>query len=484
MTSLHPIYEMLAKEAAYVYDDPNYSQLVHQILTTSGYDIDQVFDDPNTGFQAIGLTSTTPDKPPVLVFRGTNEPLDEVTNTDPRGMGLSQFTANREAIVAWLTKVEQQTQQKPDITGHSLGGALTQVAATELTDLVGEIVTFSSPGTSNAIASQFLQNGGADKTVTHYIVNGDVISLAGETFIAGKAILQSFNDPAINPIFALDKHGQIGRLLSSPPPGYTQKEISIQQLSAPDFTFEDSDYEELLASIQAIDPDTAQFLTSRNAVETLRLTPGFSFLELIFGTRDALAPDKDNFLVGDRQNNTADGAEGNDTIIGKEGNDWLEAGSGNDTVNGGSGEDSLFGASGKDLLTGGCDQDLLVGGDGQDTLIGVEPMSSRSGFQEVDLLTGGDGADVFVLGDEQQAFYDDGKRGTSGQGDYGLITDFQDGDTIQLHGTADDYVLKPTPQCLPLGTAIYLDGAGKDELIGILQGVTDLNLDSNFFSFL
>jgi hypothetical protein len=70
---------MLAKEAAYVYDDPNYSQLVHQILTTSGYDIDQVFDDPNTGFQAIGLTSTTPDKPPVLVFRGTNEPLAAVT---------------------------------------------------------------------------------------------------------------------------------------------------------------------------------------------------------------------------------------------------------------------------------------------------------------------------------------------------------------------------------------------------------------------
>jgi serralysin len=85
------------------------------------------------------------------------------------------------------------------VVGHALGGAISQIVATELIDWIGEVVTFSSPGTSREIAAKFLQHGGANLTVKHYIINGDIINLVGEAFIAGKVIVQCFSDRTLNP---------------------------------------------------------------------------------------------------------------------------------------------------------------------------------------------------------------------------------------------------------------------------------------------
>jgi serralysin len=232
MTLQHPIYEIVAKEIAYVFDNSQFAQTVNEFLKSANYKIDQTFDDPDTGFQALGLISTSCTKPPVFVIRGTSEPIDDRANHDPNCIGLNQFDANRDAIAAWLT----QTDAKPDIVGHSLGGAIAQIVATKLIDCIGEVVTFNAPGTSRAIAHQFLCNGGVRKTVTHYIVDGDIVSLAGECFIAGKVFFQSFTDPAIDPLSNLRKHQKIGRLLSTPPFGFTQSEISVNALNHPAFT--------------------------------------------------------------------------------------------------------------------------------------------------------------------------------------------------------------------------------------------------------
>lgn len=492
MSVFDPIYEILAKEVVYGYDNPESEALVNLFLATAGYEIDQEFDDPATGFQAIGLISTTPEKPPVLVIRGTNELVDDAANSDPRGVGFNQFKANRQAIADWLTATAQETGKKPDVIGHSMAGGVAQITAAKLTDLVGDIVTFNSPGSSQAIANQFLQRGGANKNVTHYVVSGDFVSLGGEAFIAGKVILQSYNDPTIDPTLVLKKHREINRLLTTPPPGYSQTEISITDLNSPTFGYSnDTDYLEFLAAYNFIRPTVASAITTRAGTEALRLSPGFSFLTLALGAPIELAPDQANYLLGDDLDNTANAGKGADIIFGKGGADTLNAGSGRDQVSGGSGNDTLRGDGGADLLGGGQGNDLLIGGSGNDrlvggigldTLIGVDEDVAAPGRGELDVLLGKDNTDLFVLGNEAVAFYNDGDDNRGGKVDYALIEDFQEGDVIQLRGAATDYSLKAFAQGAT-GTGIYLKTSNKDELIGVVQGVSELNLTSGAFAY-
>lgn len=384
MPSSPAAYETIAKQLAYIDNNPQSQTLVQTGLSAAGYQIDRTFDDPGTGFHAIGLISTTPDKPPVLVFRGTDSPVDDVANADKRGVGFSQFEANKQALGNWLTQISQDTTKNPrrlapDLLGHSLGGALTQLAATEFTSTIGDTVTFNSPGIAQNTVNTFKQKVGAGKNVTHYIVSGDFVSLAGEAFLPGKVVLQTFTNPLINPLLVLDKHTQSG-LLTAPPPGLTQTEISVDQLNRPNFTFTDSDYLELLAGLDFALPALGKSLLSRSSVEQLRTAPGSSFLANVVAMKTALDPSAINNLVGDDGNNTASGFAGDDIITGNGGNDTLTGSKNNDIISGGVGNDQLFGGKGDDNLSGGEGNDTLIGGKG------------------ADLLISGGGRDVLVLG--------------------------------------------------------------------------------------
>lgn len=102
----------------------------------------------------------------------------------------------------------------------------------------------------------------------------------------------------------------------------------------------------------------------------------------------------------------------------------------------------------------------------------------------MDWLIGGGGKDKFVLGNEQQAFYDDGKALNSGLSDFAAILDFNGNhDVIQLHGSADKYQLAELPEELVgiAGTGIYQAEDGKaPELIGVVAGVTLTDMSSGF----
>jgi serralysin len=450
MTPLDPTYEILAKEVINGFDKPDFSALSNAFLAVSGYKIDQVFNDPTTGFQALGLTSLTPEKPPVLIFRAADEAIDDLANADPRGIGSNQFLANRDAIATWLAKFSG-APLKPDIIGHSMGGAIAQLAAADLTDQIGNLVTFNSPGVNNSTVTQFQQKG-VSKNITHYIVNGDLVSLGGQGYLPGSVVLQSYTDgTTVDPIFALDKHIQLAagrRLLSSPPPGYTQTNITVQDLSNAGFNFnQETDFKEFIAAYEATPNNVATALTSRGSVEALRVSPGFSFLGLILGARAAVALEQPNVLVGDRRDNVADGKQGDDRILGKGGNDKLIGGEGND---------------------------ILVGGGGRDRLIGVNAQANAPGQRERDQLRGGGDRDVFVLGDSNQAYYDDGKKK-----DFALILDLQAIDKIQLNGTRSDYRLRAGS----LGTEILLNQGARPEIVGIVQNGANLSLNSNQFRF-
>ncbi|MBN3891050.1 MAG: pre-peptidase C-terminal domain-containing protein [Nostoc sp. JL31] len=181
----------------------------------------------------------------------------------------------------------------------------------------------------------------------------------------------------------------------------------------------------------------------------------------INGTGNSL----NNFLFGNTFNNTLNGKAGNDTLDGNVGNDILN------------GEDD------NDRLQGGPGNDILNGGSGNDILIGVWPGSLLSlGLGETDTLTGGVGLDRFALGDARNIYYDDKNTANAGLGDLATITDFnRSEDRIELKGSPKDYRL----QIVGANTQIFLDkpGAEPDEIIGIVQGIVNLRLDSDDFFF-
>lgn len=419
--SLSPaIYEVLSKQFAYIDDRPEYRLQVEALLSQIGYKIDQSFDDPSTGFHAVGLISTKPDQPPILIFRGLNDDKDNLAVGDKIAIGFNQFSVNKTALQNWLTQVTQDTTKNPnrlppDLLGHSLGGALAQITTAEFTSLMGNLVTFNSPGISQKIVETFRQNGGLNKSVTQYIVSGDIVSLAGESFLPGKVFLISYTDPAINPLKVLDKHTDQD-LFTTPPPGFNITEISVDELGSPNFTFQnDSDFEEFKNGLKYVNPSLMNVVNSRQNTEAVRQSENFSFLEIIQQLNMGLAPQQPQNLVGDNQDNQGLGFEGDDTLIGSGGNDQLNGNVGNDILEGNGGNDVLFGGKnndtlkgglGEDILTGGIGQDVfvLVQGEGTDTIVDFQPgqdviQLQGISFNQLTLTTGNNATIITVQGD-------------------------------------------------------------------------------------
>jgi hypothetical protein len=180
-------------------------------------------------------------------------------------------------------------------------------------------------------------------------------------------------------------------------------------------------------------------------------------------------------LYGGVDNDTLDGWDGDDYLDGGAGSDTLLGDLGNDYLYGGSGNDTLVSEDGDDTLYGGSDNDILEGGNGSDYLDGYGRGT------EFDTLTGGAGTDTFVLGDYWSNVYylEDGAG-------YATITDWEASiDSIQLSGSSSDYRLEFETNWV--GTAdydtgiYYTGGTGSEELIGVVQDTT--NLDISQFTF-
>lgn len=191
-------------------------------------------------------------------------------------------------------------------------------------------------------------------------------------------------------------------------------------------------------------------------------------------------------------NNFLYGGAGDDLLIGSARNDFIDGGSGNDTllgdessIFGGPYEDTLIGGSGDDSLAGEYGSDVLDGGAGNDVLIG----SLYFRDYEVDTLTGGAGSDQFILGGEYDSFYVPYEYyGEDPINNYAIITDFNSNqDVIQLSEgdeiDRDQYFLDSSPVGLPQGIGIYLNYRGVQDLVAIVQGVTNLSLEGSYFSF-
>lgn len=173
-----------------------------------------------------------------------------------------------------------------------------------------------------------------------------------------------------------------------------------------------------------------------------------------------------NYLDGGAGDDWLEGEEGNNQLLGGTGNDVLFSAGGNNYLNGGAGDDLLFSQVGNDQLLGGTGNDVLFAGAGNNYLSGGAGSDTLNGGNTgIDILTGGSDADMFDLtqeGEDIPLSYI-----SSGNADYALITDFQNGDRIQLFGDPGIYFLGAAPAGVPAGVGIY---GGPGELIAVVQG--------------
>ena len=193
--------EILARVTAY---DKDLQPSLH-VLVGANFVVNQIFDNPKDGFQAVGLVSPT--NAPILALRGTEptDPHDALADANSRGVGFNQFSDNwlgPRGVREWLNSVSQPSAGNAggavDVVGHSLGGALAQWIAAAYTHQghqIGRVVTFNSPGISSSYSRLFISS--RSLGVTDYISSGDIVSMAGQAFIAGQYDLVHYDSQSL-----------------------------------------------------------------------------------------------------------------------------------------------------------------------------------------------------------------------------------------------------------------------------------------------
>lgn len=145
---------------------------------------------------------------------------------------------------------------------------------------------------------------------------------------------------------------------------------------------------------------------------------------------------------------------------------------------------------GSDVAVGFQPNQIIWGRSGNNTLLGYQPLTANPDQQRIDFLVGGTPlqpeptpnvySNTFILGDWQKPYYANGDSSIFGLNNFALISDFNPGlDTIQLHGTPQDYQLVNTGP----GEALLSTQGNTPDVIGYLLGNSNLSLDSNYFNF-
>ena len=136
----------------------------------------------NAGYAAVDCDDN------FFISRGTEMNLDDVlADTAYSGVGYEQYASAKLNVINWIRNLKDHSVT---LTGHSLGGALTQWFAYGCVDQgienkIKKVTTFNAAGISKAAADIFNRHdSGID--IDHYISNGDLISFAGEKFIGSE----------------------------------------------------------------------------------------------------------------------------------------------------------------------------------------------------------------------------------------------------------------------------------------------------------
>jgi dienelactone hydrolase len=141
-------------------------------------------------------------KPPLVAFRGTvpTQIQTLIADLDPGSIGMYQFKANINEIKAAMAAASAHGPAV--VTGHSLGGALAQIAACTFPDMVSSIVTFQAPGIDRSLIAKLTEYNDSHKGheihSSHHRVKGDLVPKGGQALTEG--VVHNHEMPGRNPL--------------------------------------------------------------------------------------------------------------------------------------------------------------------------------------------------------------------------------------------------------------------------------------------
>ena len=144
----HVMYEHIAHRMAYGYDPNKHLPL----LKRWGFAAPTVFQGKRSLDGLILAPDPSAAKPAikaVVAFRGSKELWDWVEDARQQ-IGKGQIEAAKDIGLGKRLAEAAKAGGRPDVIGHSLGGALAQLAAAAFPGLVGDIVTFQAPASPTA----------------------------------------------------------------------------------------------------------------------------------------------------------------------------------------------------------------------------------------------------------------------------------------------------------------------------------------------
>jgi hypothetical protein len=121
---------------------------------------------------------------PVLAFRGTDGGPDILDDLNGKGIGNFQVTLHEEQVRAMMVSAGGLGFGLPDLTGHSLGGALAQRSAARCPGLFNDIITFQAPGAGDEAKRVDPKKHAS----THYMMQDDLVSRGGGEHTSGQVV--------------------------------------------------------------------------------------------------------------------------------------------------------------------------------------------------------------------------------------------------------------------------------------------------------
>jgi Lipase (class 3) len=182
---LDVIIEQMAQEVVY---HTSVAAAQQALLTAQGYSIGAAISGKHALMMRV-FTSTCPDPPSVVAFRGTVlSKIDTLlSDANPKGIGTDQFGSNRALIEQTLRAAAQAG--RVIVSGHSLGGALAQLVAGAFPSLVARVVTFHTPGIEKSDAASLHSynqaHPGQAVLSDHYQLQDDLVQEMGKALTDG-----------------------------------------------------------------------------------------------------------------------------------------------------------------------------------------------------------------------------------------------------------------------------------------------------------